>query len=364
MGQPSTRTPPPAHAPRHHSATAPKTPSSPSPTSLDPLQTSGNKEAQLPVYRDLSADVPTVIDLLGVNIDAQKALADAYAAAGATEKKCLRIRYCGSDPWLVQDTADPTHYAIRADDCGCRYCHRCGPRLRYRRLQMMADIMRGQRLRFLTLTRRSPRERLKTAIAELKRAFKRLRKSEMWRENVKGCIAVLEVKHNPDTNSWHVHYHCLITGHYMPQARLSDLWLAATGDSPVVDIRAVRDTATAVRYVAKYLAKGSLLAAITTPTAVTELLTDTVGVRDIERFGSLRRNPRQNSQEPKRRWKIVKHLSAVIRDAAEGSMQDLAMLQSLPQYHRLHPAPTVIAPAPTPCHVVPDLPSHPLGPGP
>jgi hypothetical protein len=53
-----------------------------------------------------------------------------------------------------------------------------------------------------------------------------------------------------------VHLHVLGYLPFVPQAWLSSAWLAVTGDSPIVDVRAVRGaTADALREVVKYIGK-------------------------------------------------------------------------------------------------------------
>ena len=66
---------------------------------------------------------------------------------------------------------------------------------------------------------------------------------------IDGWLAVCE---------WPNHIHCVIDSDYVPQTELASRWLAATEDSYICDIRAIKDghgRRAAINYVAKYLGK-------------------------------------------------------------------------------------------------------------
>lgn len=108
--------------------------------------------------------------------------------------------------------------------------------------------------RLMTLTRYNPGgydpERLRSQVLETRRFF-----VDLWRETwgsyraerVRkgsagvGCVFALEVAPPSSTGAGGmVHVHVLVYGHYWPQADLSARWHRITGDSHVVDIRAVK----------------------------------------------------------------------------------------------------------------------------
>lgn len=66
-----------------------------------------------------------------------------------------------------------------------------------------------------------------------------------------GYIAALEFA--PKNNMLHVH--AIVYGRYVSQRQLSAAWLKLTGDSAIVDIRAIRSPKTATKYVLKYVCK-------------------------------------------------------------------------------------------------------------
>lgn len=110
-------------------------------------------------------------------------------------------------------------------------------------------------VRFLTLTLKSSHDPLSQQIDRLYLCFNKLRRTRIWRTKTNGGVAFLEITWNETRQSWHPHLHLITEGHFIPQNLLSKTWLATTGDSFIVDIRAVRDHAEIVRYVLKYVAK-------------------------------------------------------------------------------------------------------------
>jgi hypothetical protein len=76
--------------------------------------------------------------------------------------------------------------------------------------------------------------------------------SKKWRGS--GAIAVMQFG-----DSGNLHFHCLTYGPYISQRALSASWLKLSGDSFVVDIRAIKNgpagTAHAINYVMRYIAR-------------------------------------------------------------------------------------------------------------
>lgn len=119
----------------------------------------------------------------------------------------------------------------------------------------MEPLLAGRTLRLVTLTVRTQALDLKPAIMKLYASFRRLRQRSYWKEHVNGGLALCEVKWNEAAKRWHPHLHVLADGQYMPHAALSAEWLAATGDSPIVDIRLIRSKSHVLNYVTKYITK-------------------------------------------------------------------------------------------------------------
>jgi hypothetical protein len=142
--------------------------------------------------------------------------------------------------------------------------------------------------RFVTLTLKSSTQSLKHQLDRLYDAFRALRRREFWKAHVFAGIAVAEVTRNRDTGAWHPHLHVIVDGTYMPQSALSDEWHTVTGDSSIVDIRAVHDRRTAAKYVACYVAKPAALLTLP-PAAVIEFAYAVHGRRMLVAFGSAHR---------------------------------------------------------------------------
>lgn len=165
----------------------------------------------------------------------------------------------------------------RLDNCGCKcrvevaddgkdirvvahYCHDrwCIPCQRTRAAIIRSNIARateGQTVRFITLTLRHSQTSLKDQIDRLYRSFKALRRRPEWIAAVGGGVALLEIKLSDRDGLWHPHLHCLCVGSYFDARRLSELWLAVTGDSSIVDIKLVREASQVAHYITKYVTK-------------------------------------------------------------------------------------------------------------
>lgn len=174
--------------------------------------------------------------------------------AGWTDKQLARFQDCGSmcSLWRSKSTGDPF---IMGNFCKCRTCAPCQAARAALVRGNVAQHIAGRTVRFITLTLKHREWPLRKMIARLKVCFKALRKEEEWKQHVRGFAAFLECKHEPRSNSWHVHYHILAEGSLWMQRDISNLWLQVTGDSMIVDIRAVNDAAGGAYYAAKYATK-------------------------------------------------------------------------------------------------------------
>jgi hypothetical protein len=105
---------------------------------------------------------------------------------------------------------------------------------------------------FNTLTLRSDKKRdLRDGCKQIKSAFRKLRKRDIW-EKVEGGFGRIENTYSQKF-SWHPHLHSLILlKDYIPQKDLSANWNGVTGDSMIVDIRAVHDVAAGLVETIKY----------------------------------------------------------------------------------------------------------------
>jgi len=140
--------------------------------------------------------------------------------------------------------------------CRDRLCPLCA----HARSAQVADrIMTATRnadsLRFLTLTIKASEKPLKDQLDRLYDRYREFRRTQEWKRHVRGGIATVEVTRNETTGSWHAHLHVLIDGEFWHQRDIANAWERCTGDSRIVDIRAVRSRVKSARYLAKYASK-------------------------------------------------------------------------------------------------------------
>lgn len=109
--------------------------------------------------------------------------------------------------------------------------------------------------RFLTFTLKAMDRPLFLTITALTASFRQLRKTPEWKRHVRGGVYVIEVTRGEKGTHWHAHVHVICDGTFWQQKNMSEVWLRVTGDSRVVDIRAVHSRTSIANYVAKYVAK-------------------------------------------------------------------------------------------------------------
>lgn len=171
-------------------------------------------------------------------------------------KRARRINACGVGPMLVLTAKG--RIAVSPGFCRDRMCPTC----QHRRAQEVASrtatlIGSMDSPRFLTLTLRSMDRPLFLTLAALSAAFRVLRETKEWRRHVKGGVYVTEITRNPNTGLWHAHMHVVFQGQFWAQRDISKVWLRVTGDSQIVDVRAVHSRTSAANYLAKYVAKAT-----------------------------------------------------------------------------------------------------------
>ncbi len=69
-----------------------------------------------------------------------------------------------------------------------------------------------------------------------------------------------QIKKSKADGFWHPHLHVLISGRFLLHSELVTLWNDITGDSKIVDIRAVEDSEKSAKHIARYAVKpGNIL---------------------------------------------------------------------------------------------------------
>jgi Replication protein len=223
-------------------------------------------------------------------LDKRDAVYLAHVAVGTSQHKLDAFQHCGSECTIEwSDTAQD--YRCRARHCKNRHCEPCK---RARANRLAANLKKKleqntpMKYRFITLTLKHTDTPLADQIKRLYKAFRHLRGQNIWKKTQHGGAFFLEVKWDSKTRRWHPHLHVVSEGDWMRQKDLSSAWHDATGDSHIVDIRALKDGHDAAHYVAKYVAKGTSDNVWTDTDAAEEWILATKGVRICATFGKWR----------------------------------------------------------------------------
>jgi hypothetical protein len=172
-----------------------------------------------------------------------------------SDKRMFRFSHCSEKAWFYKHKTT-SEVAVFSSACRDRFCPVCASRRSYEVSQKVSEWIRDRRdVRFATFTLRSSDHGLDAQITALYSAFSRLRRNKEVRDALRAGVWFFQTTFNHDTGQWHPHLHCVTCGTYISHARLSEAWLAASGDSYVVDIRYVHDVEKVAAYVARYAAR-------------------------------------------------------------------------------------------------------------
>jgi hypothetical protein len=103
-----------------------------------------------------------------------------------------------------------------------------------------------------------------------------------------GGVAILETKVSEYDGLWHVHLHIITEGQFVDQRELSRAWHEITGDSSIVDVRAVRDHAKSIAYICKYVSKPIDASLYGNDRALDEYILAISGRKTLATFGTWR----------------------------------------------------------------------------
>lgn len=247
---------------------------------------------------------------------------------GRTEGTLARFRNCGSGAWVYTDLQAPDTYCVKADFCRSRWCVPCAKAKARDYANALATMFQGCRCRLITLTLRPANVGLATQLERLTKAWTELRRTKLWRDHVTGGISVIEVKRGKNSGLWHPHIHVVAWGSFIPAGHLSNLWKRITGDSFIVDIRAIPDTHAAVSYATKYVCKPMSQEVEGDPNDLRETIEALHGKRLINTFGAARGisiNAKCESVD----WQPIAPLGTLIRQARDGDVTARHILEVL-----------------------------------
>lgn len=238
------------------------------------------------------------------------------------------FQHCGTHAYVLQSVDDPTQFRVAGSACHHRFCLPCANE-RSRTIAInVLDRLGDKRARFLTLTLRSTTEGLAELLDKLTDSFSRLRRRAIWRKRVTGGVSFVELKWSDELQRWNVHLHAIVQGLYIKQGLLTQAWKHITGDSLIVDIRAVKDNRTVTRYVTKYACKPLHPSVLHDDDKLREAIVSLKGRRLATTFGDWRGvllTPSPDEQA----WTNLGSLDSMIRQAESGDMDAGTICRSL-----------------------------------
>jgi len=178
----------------------------------------------------------------------------------ALGRRAEKMGLCCVAPMIFADAQrDPVCVAGYCRDRLCPTCMR--RRASKVKSQLVSLIGKMNAPRFLTLTERDNSDPLSTRMDRITAAVRRLRHTKAWKKNVKGGVMVWETTRNEQKGSWHPHVHLIIDGEFWAHADLLAEWKKALQGDGAARIEACHDRTRSARYLAKYLAKDTEIAA-------------------------------------------------------------------------------------------------------
>lgn len=240
---------------------------------------------------------------------------------------------CGSR--LTLQITDEGDTRLVSNHCHDRFCRPCGAARASRMAANLQNVISNLRnVRFVTLTLRHNALCLTDQLNRLYKCFGDLRRRKWWQSLVKGGCAMVEITLGRDKR-WHPHLHLIVEGRYMAQSELSAEWLRVTGDSSIVDIRAIRDDGAdyVARYVTKYVCKPMSDSVLADPDKLAEMIEALRGRRLCLTYGSWRGTRLDVMPDDTTVWHTVMRVQDIIAAYRRGDETAAKWLRVLQQWY-------------------------------
>jgi len=268
----------------------------------------------------------------------------ALKARGTRSVSMARFANCGASA-TVEWSPSLRRYRVRGSFCHHRFCQPCAAGRANTIAVNVATRTKGVLCRFLTLTLRHNASRLRDQLARLYDCYAKLRRNNLWTTHVTAALAFLEVKRSKDGHRWHPHLHVLIASRWMPEKDLAERWYAITGDSYIVDVRAITGAEEVIAYVTKYATKPLDPQAIRNPQALDELIGAVKGRRMYIVSGDWSKLDLNAKPADPGDWQVLGSLDDFAADCQRDNPSALALLDVLrPQFHQDAPRPASTGP--------------------
>ncbi len=161
---------------------------------------------------------------------------------------------CRTSSWFARHKKSG-EVRVLGSACKLRWCTLCADAKKaYITHQIANWIQNSKYHRFLTFTLKHSDNTLDFQVDRLYDCFRKLKRSKIWRQGAKRGVWFFQIKRSKNTQQWHPHLHCVISGPWFDYKVLRNTWLSITGDSKVVGIHPVRDPEGCACEVARYAA--------------------------------------------------------------------------------------------------------------
>jgi hypothetical protein len=236
--------------------------------------------------------------------------------------------------WTRTNSAGYLEAKIHGSRCRCRVCPSCAKA--YAKevsdgIKRIYEAMEWPLLLTLTV-KHSKEDSLQKLLDKLERGLNCLRRRPIWKDNVTGAVKVLEIKWSEE-NGWHPHLHMICDAKWIAYEKLRDTWLSITGDSSQVDIRRIKSSDKAARYITKYLTKSMDSWG---DRQLFEFLRTMHGVRTVSTLGWCIKMPILDSHEkikdepePNGDWTPLGSIDDVFKKAGQGDVVAIQVIKSL-----------------------------------
>ncbi|KKL06241.1 hypothetical protein LCGC14_2597990, partial [marine sediment metagenome] len=245
-----------------------------------------------------------------------------------SKSRVANFNECGATAYVYRAVDDPAKFRLGGSSCRDRFCVPCSiDRSRCLATNVLKTL--GKRpARFVTLTLRQTDAHLRDILDRLYDSFRKLRARSFWKHRVKGGCAFIEIKYNAANDAWNVHLHAIVHGRFIPKRDLSAEWYKITGDSFIVDVRAIENEEKIARYVVKYCSKPCNNTFLNRKDFLDTVVIVMVGRRLCLTFGdwrgiSLTESPNETD------WISLGSFHTVVTKAAQGDRECLAAVHAI-----------------------------------
>jgi len=230
------------------------------------------------------------------------------------------FRNCGGELRIEWSATEQRHRLV-GSFCHNRHCEPCmrqKANIIARNLNNRLADARDRQYRFVTLTlAHKPEDPLNDLLAKLRRCWKQFRNTPCWKTSQRGGAAMIEVKWSRE-GGWHPHLHIITEGTWVSQGDLKEAWERITNGSYKVDIRPLADKKGAAYYVGKYVRKGVNDEVWSDPTAASDWISCTRGLRTCATYGTWRGFALTRFESATKDWKPIGSLLTITDAARRG----------------------------------------------